>query len=214
MHIAVTERTPIAVIDQGDGLRALDADGVLFGHYGSRPGRMPLVTQRVRHAQEALVEGARVIESLPTCIAARVDMVEVSQRRQDPRSTLGNGRRVVWGSAEDSDQKAEVLAVLLKRPGHQIDVSVAGRRHHPLTRYRAGFRGSPVAAVTSPSSAQRGVQFPRALETAKESGGRPVPITPRAGSTPRGIFLFSGRRACVLPACCRADPYLEYTTSG
>ena len=40
---------------------------------------------------------------------------------------LANGRRVLWGSAEDSDQKAEVLAVLLKRPGQQIDVSVPGR---------------------------------------------------------------------------------------
>ena len=40
---------------------------------------------------------------------------------------LANGRRVVWGSAEDSEAKAEVLAVLLKRPGNQIDVSVPGR---------------------------------------------------------------------------------------
>ena len=33
---------------------------------------------------------------------------------------LGNGRRVVWGSAEQSNQKAQVLAVLLKRPSSQI----------------------------------------------------------------------------------------------
>ena len=42
-----------------------------------------------------------------------------------------NGRKVIWGSAEDSDQKAEVLAVLLKQPGNQIDVTVPGR---PTTR--------------------------------------------------------------------------------
>src|SRR5689334_889995 len=39
--IAVTERTPIAVIDQGEGLQALDESGVLFGHFDSRPRRTP-----------------------------------------------------------------------------------------------------------------------------------------------------------------------------
>jgi cell division protein FtsQ len=37
----------------------------------------------------------------------------------------------MWGSAEDSAQKAEVLAVLLDRDAKQIDVSVPGR---PTTR--------------------------------------------------------------------------------
>jgi cell division protein FtsQ len=37
VHIAVTERTAIAVINQGNGLQGLDAEGVLFGHYPTRP---------------------------------------------------------------------------------------------------------------------------------------------------------------------------------
>ena len=47
------------------------------------------------------------------------------------RSVLPDGRNVVSGSAEDSDQKAEVLSVLLHQPGQQLDVSVPGR---PTTR--------------------------------------------------------------------------------
>jgi cell division protein FtsQ len=130
VHIEVTERTPVAVIDRGQGLQALDASGVLFGHYDSRPKRLPLVNAEADTAKEALAEGGRVIGSLPARIASRVDTVEVSSVDKI-QLVLGNGRKVLWGSAEDSGQKAEVLAVLLRRPGQQIDVSVPGR---PTTR--------------------------------------------------------------------------------
>ena len=79
---------------------------------------------------EAMVEGGKVIASLPTSIAGRVDTIEVDS--VDRISLiLRNGRRVVWGSAEDSAQKAQVLAVLLPRPGQVIDITVPGR---PTTR--------------------------------------------------------------------------------
>ena len=130
VHIDVTERTPIAVINEGKGLQALDDQGVLFGHYASRPKRMPLVIAPPDTAEEALVEGGRVIGSLPASIASRVDTVEISSVDKI-QLVLGNGRRVLWGSSEDSGQKAEVLAVLLRRPGQQIDISVPGR---PTTR--------------------------------------------------------------------------------
>jgi cell division protein FtsQ len=130
VHIEVTERTPIAVIDRGEGLQALDSAGVLFGRYATRPRQLPLVRTEPDTRGEALVEGARVIGALAPAIAARVDTVEVTSV-DEIELVLGNGRRVIWGSAEDSDQKAEVLGVLLERPGNQIDVSVPGR---PTTR--------------------------------------------------------------------------------
>jgi cell division protein FtsQ len=130
VHIAVTERIPVAVIEGGAGLQALDADGVVFGHYEARPKRLPLVRTESDLADEALVECGRVIASLPPRISSRVETVEVSSVDKI-QLVLGNGRRVLWGSAEDSTQKAEVLAVLLRRPGQEIDVSVPGR---PTTR--------------------------------------------------------------------------------
>ncbi len=130
VHIAVTERTPVAVIDQGAGLRALDSEGVLFGRYENRPRHLPLVRTPAGTEGEAIQEGARVVDALPDGVARKVDVVEVSSV-DEIRLVLGSGRRVVWGSAEDSDQKGEVLAVLLRRPGNQIDVSVPGR---PTTR--------------------------------------------------------------------------------
>ncbi len=126
VHIDVTERTPVAVIDNGNGLESLDSEGVLFGSYGSRPRGLPLVRTEPGTRSEALVEAARVVVALPMQIATRVDVVEVASV-DEIELVLANGRRVLWGSAEDSDHKAEVLAVLLKRPGQQIDISVPGR---------------------------------------------------------------------------------------
>ncbi len=130
VHITVLERTAIAVIDRGEGLTGMDAHGVLFGSYGARPAELPLVRTEPDTRAEALVEAGRVIGALPAEIAAKVDVVEVGSVDQI-RLILGNGRRVLWGSAEDSRQKAEVLAVLLRRGSQQIDVSVPGR---PTTR--------------------------------------------------------------------------------
>jgi cell division protein FtsQ len=130
VHIEITERTPIAVIDRGTGLQALDGEGVLFGRYDERPRGLPLVRTEPDTRTEALQETGRVIEALPARVAARVDVVEVATV-DEIQLVLANGRRVLWGSAEDSEHKAEVLEVLLKRPGQQIDVSVPGR---PTTR--------------------------------------------------------------------------------
>ena len=130
VRITITERTPIAVIDQGSGLQALDSDGVPFGSYDKRPNHLPLVRTDPGTPGEALAEAAKVVDALPPKIAGRVDAVDVSSV-DEINLVLANGRRVIWGSAEDSDQKAEVLAVLLKQPGNQIDVTVPGR---PTTR--------------------------------------------------------------------------------
>ena len=130
VRITITERTPIAVIDQGSGLKALDDKGVPFGSYAKRPKNLPLVRTDAGTPGEALAEAAKVVDALPADIARRVDAVEVDSV-DEIKLVLASGRKVIWGSAEDSDQKAEVLAVLLKQPGNQIDVTVPGR---PTTR--------------------------------------------------------------------------------
>lgn len=126
VHVAVTERVPIAVVNRGDGLQALDSDGVLFGSYAKAPRRLPLVRTEPDTPAEALAEGGKVIGSLPASIARRVATIEVESIDQISL-VLKNGRRVVWGSAEESTQKAQVLQVLLARPGNTIDVTVPGR---------------------------------------------------------------------------------------
>jgi cell division protein FtsQ len=129
--ISITERTPVAVVDRGGGLQAVDEDGVLFGRYPRRPDDLPLLQTAPDVKSEALAEAAHVVTSLRSDIKTQVDRVDV-QSVDQIRLLLTDGRTVLWGSAEDSSEKAAVLAVLLHQEhAREIDVSVPGR---PTTR--------------------------------------------------------------------------------
>lgn len=130
VHVQVVERTPVAVVNRGSGLQAVDGDGVLFGRYATQPADLPLVRTSADVKADALAEAARVVASLRSDIASRVDYIDV-QTIDRIQLRLDDGRVVVWGSAANSSQKAEVLAVLLQQKAKQIDVSVPGR---PTTR--------------------------------------------------------------------------------
>lgn len=128
--ITVTERVPVAVVDRGAGLQGVDEEGVLFGTHAIRPEGLPLVQTAPDVKTEALAEAARVVTSLRSDVAARVDRVEV-ETVDRIRLRLAGGRTVMWGSAENSAEKAAVLVVLLEQEAREIDVSVPGR---PTTR--------------------------------------------------------------------------------
>lgn len=128
--ISVTERTPVAVVDRGAGLQAVDEDGVLFGSYPRQPADLPLLQTAPDVDSEALSEAARVVTSLRPDIRAIVDRVEVESVDRI-RLHLSGGRTVMWGSAEQSAEKAAVLAVLLHQKAQEVDVSVPER---PTTR--------------------------------------------------------------------------------
>lgn len=158
VHIAITERQPLAVVERAGGFVSVDAEGVLFGRHDKRPQGLPLVkisdklaaatekgagagegsgkdgssasSASSKDGREAIGEAAQVAAALPPALLAKVDFVQVATIDQISLK-LRNGRTVIWGSAADSDQKADVLVVLLKRPGNQLDVSVPAR---PTTR--------------------------------------------------------------------------------
>ena len=128
IRVQVVEREPVAVVQIGGKLQALDADGVVFGSYAKAPNGMPRVETPAGTSVEALSEAAKVAAALPSSLAAQVDHVAVTT--MDHISlVLGGGQSVVWGSATASDLKAQVLTALIKaRPNASTyDVSVPGQ---------------------------------------------------------------------------------------
>jgi cell division protein FtsQ len=121
--VDVEERVAIAVIEIGGRTRGMDAEGVVFRDYPKPPPGMPQVRTSTGTRSDALREAALVVEALPTEISRRVDHVEVATIDQISL-VLREGKTVVWGSAEESDAKAEVLAGLLQQPARTYDVSV------------------------------------------------------------------------------------------
>jgi cell division protein FtsQ len=131
--ITVEERVPVAVVEIAGQLRGMDDEGVVFRDYAQAPPGLPRVeTDSSSTGSEALREAALVVAALPADLAGKIDHVEVATV-DEISLELGDGRRVVWGSAEDSDLKAEVVARLLAaRPDAQTyDVSVPG---NPTTK--------------------------------------------------------------------------------
>jgi cell division protein FtsQ len=124
--ITVEERTPVAVVEIGGQLRGLDVEGVVFRAFRSPPEGLPRVQTPADTSRDALLEAAGVVSALPADLTRRLDHVEVATVDQISLA-LRDGRTVVWGSAEESEAKAEVLTALLEQPGSTYDVSVPGQ---------------------------------------------------------------------------------------
>ncbi len=137
VRIEIRERVPVAVIPRGDTFTQLDEHGVTFGTIAEAPEGLPRVATGPGADTAALSEAAEVVGALPAEVSALVDHVEVLTMDRI-RLHLRRDRLVRWGSAESSEEKAEVLLALLaaERDGRTetarvFDVSVPGR---PTTR--------------------------------------------------------------------------------
>ncbi|CUR61743.1 Cell division protein FtsQ [metagenome] len=126
VRIQVVERTAVAVVELAGRLRGLDADGVVFRDYKTAPKGMPRVRPGSSAGTDALKEAATVVAALPEDLATRVDHVEVATVDQITL-VMRDQRQVLWGSAEESELKAQVIDRLLAAQKASVyDVSVPG----------------------------------------------------------------------------------------
>lgn len=116
--VEVRERTPVAVVEDGEARTGVDASGVLF----DPPGGLWITDPVIRGEESALPEAVKVVASLPTEIQRRVRVVQAVSP-DDIRLELGNGAIVRWGNSEDGEFKAQVLLALLPRRAQAYDVS-------------------------------------------------------------------------------------------
>lgn len=116
--IDVLERTAVAVLEEGEARRGVDATGAVF----DPPGGLWLTDPVIRGEQAALAEAVAVVSSLPAEIEERVRVVQAVSP-DDIRLQLGNDAIVRWGNADEAAFKAEVLLALLPRRAQAYDVS-------------------------------------------------------------------------------------------
>jgi len=124
--IEVTERQAVAAVQVGSGLKGIDADGVYFRDFAHRPSSLPLITGPEDIGRDVLREAAAIIVLLPPEVADRVAHIQVETIDQISL-VLRDHRTVIWGSAEQSADKARVLDVLLQQRAATYDVSVPGQ---------------------------------------------------------------------------------------
>jgi len=111
--IRVTERQPIATVPSGDGFDLVDPAGIVVQHLDARQDGVPLVDVGGAPLDDtAFRSAAEVLLALPQALRQTVDSATASTA-DDVTLSLTTGERVVWGSADHSAEKAQVLAGLI-----------------------------------------------------------------------------------------------------
>ncbi|KRC63156.1 hypothetical protein ASE14_00735 [Agromyces sp. Root81] len=110
--VRIVERVPVGVVDTGEGLELVDAAGVVIERPAERPEGQPMIVAEGGVAGEGFRAAAAVIRSLPAEVRGQL-VGATAATADDVRLELASGATVVWGSAEESGQKAAVLAKLM-----------------------------------------------------------------------------------------------------
>jgi cell division protein FtsQ len=116
--LTVEERTPVAVVNAGDGAHMVDATGRDYATVSQAPAGLPELKVEPRGLPAAVA----VLVALPERLRSEVLALSATTPA-DVRLTLTAGREVRWGSPDDTPRKAAVLEVLMTRDGSVFDVS-------------------------------------------------------------------------------------------
>lgn len=115
--VRVVEREPIGVITSDAGFDLVDAAGVVIDSTADRPDGYPQIEAPDGVGSAGFRAAGAVIHALPASIRSELDSVQAATK-DDVTLNLIGGAKVAWGSAEQSDYKAVVLAALMV--GHPV----------------------------------------------------------------------------------------------
>lgn len=122
VRVTVQERVPVVFFDAPDGTHLMDASAVDFAVEPPPPGVVRLVVASPSFGNLETRAALAVVTSLPPQLRSQVVQVD-APTISAVSLTLNDGRVVVWGSSERSEEKAAVALPLLTQPGQTYDVS-------------------------------------------------------------------------------------------
>lgn len=130
LRIEVVERRPLLAVRIGEGYRLVDGDGVRIEDSENRPGNHPLV--RVTGEVEgstAVRAAADIVEEAPDSLLAQIQLIDATET-EEITVELGEGALVEWGDSSRTEEKSDVLRVLMREhppeEGQVYDVSHPG----------------------------------------------------------------------------------------
>lgn len=122
LRITIVERVPIVVKDYPDGPHLFDRDGVDFATAPPPPGLPYIEVDNPGPADPPTKAALEVMTALAPEVVAQVSRI-AAPSVASITLTLNDGRTVVWGTTDRTDEKAEKLSALLTQPGRVYDVS-------------------------------------------------------------------------------------------
>ena len=122
LRVTIAERIPLAVKDFPDGPHLFDHDGVDFATAPPPPHLPYLDVENPGPSDPPTQAALEVLTALRPDIAAQVGRV-AAPSIASITLTLTDGRVVVWGTTDRTEEKAQKLTALLTRPGRTYDLS-------------------------------------------------------------------------------------------
>jgi cell division protein FtsQ len=122
LRVSIIERVPVAVKDFPDGPHLYDRDGVDFATGPPPPGLPYFDVDNPGPTDPPTKAALQVLTALRPEVGGQVGQIE-ARSVASITLTLIDGRVVVWGTTDRTQEKAEKLAALLTRPGRTFDVS-------------------------------------------------------------------------------------------
>jgi cell division protein FtsQ len=127
--IAVKERTAVYAVSSSSGFDLVDAAGVPFTSVADAPKGL-VVASITGDDQRLRRDVATVVAAMPQALRDRAVLI-TAETPDSILIELSGGAEVVWGSADSSAQKAQVIAALLSVKASVYDVSSPS---HPTTK--------------------------------------------------------------------------------
>ena len=122
LRITIVERVPVVLKDFSDGPHLFDRDGVDFATAPPPPGLPYIDVDNPGPTDPPTRAALQVMTALRPEVVAQVGRIAAPSVAAITL-TLADGRTVVWGTTDRTDEKAEKLAALLTQPGRVYDVS-------------------------------------------------------------------------------------------
>jgi len=122
LRITIVERVPVVVKDFPDGPHLFDRDGVDFATAPPPPGLAYIDVDKPGPSDPPTMAALQVMTALNPEVVGQVSRV-AAPSIASITLTLTDGRTVVWGTTDRTDEKAEKLSALLTQPGQTYDVS-------------------------------------------------------------------------------------------
>lgn len=127
LQVNITQRQPVAVFRAPEGLKLIDADGVLIQTITARADRsdLPLITGD--GAREALAEGLEIYRVAGPLTPRMRGVVRMGERRWDV--ILENGQRILLPTTDPVTAFERIVALNQAQDLLERDVAVVDMRH-------------------------------------------------------------------------------------
>jgi cell division protein FtsQ len=122
LRITIVERVPLVAKDYPDGSHLFDRDGVDFATAPPPPGLPYLDADTPGPTDLPTLAALQVLTALRPEVASQVSRI-AAPSVASITLTLVDGRQVIWGTTDRTDEKALKLGALLTQPGTTYDVS-------------------------------------------------------------------------------------------